>query len=99
MNELKNRGVQDILRAAVDGLTGFPEAIAAIFPKTEVPLCMVRNSVRFVPYKDRKAILAGLKNISRTPSAELAAGALEEFAGVWDTKYPMISRVLAEPVA
>jgi transposase-like protein len=63
MNELKSRGVQDILLAAVDGLTGFPEAIAAVFPKTEVQLCMVhmvRHSVRFVPYKDRKAIITNL---------------------------------------
>jgi transposase-like protein len=60
-------GVVDILFAAVDGLTGFPNAIAAVFPKTEVQLCivhMVRNSVRFVPYKDRKAVSADLKNIS-----------------------------------
>jgi transposase-like protein len=84
MNELKNRGVKDILLAAVDGLTGFPDAIAAVFPRTEVQLCvvhMVRNSVRFVPYKDRKAITAGLKKIYFAPSAELAAVALEEFAG------------------
>jgi transposase-like protein len=64
MNELKNRGVRDILLAAVDGLTGFPGAIADVFPKAEVQLCMrtlvrvhmVRNSLRFVPYKDRKAV-------------------------------------------
>jgi transposase-like protein len=95
MSELKNRGVQDILLAAVDGLTGFPEAIAAVFPKTEVQLCivhMVRNSVRFVPYKDRKAVIAGLKNMYPAPSAELAAEALESFAAVWDKKYPMISK-------
>jgi transposase-like protein len=95
MNELKNRGVKDILLAAVDGLTGFPEAIAAVFPKTEVQLCivhMVRNSVRFVPYKDRKAVTVGLKTIYLAPSAELAAEALDEFARTWDTKYPMISK-------
>ena len=92
MNELKNREVEDILLAVVDGLTGFPEAIAAVFPKTEVQLCMVCNSVRFVPYKDRKANIAGLKNIYLAPSVELAAGALEEFAGAWDTKYPMVFR-------
>jgi transposase-like protein len=70
MNELKNRGVRDILLAAVDGLTGFPDAIAAVFPKTEVQLCivhMVRNPVRFVPYKDRKAVIAGLKSIYPAP--------------------------------
>jgi transposase-like protein len=95
MNELKTRGVQDVLLAAVDGLTGFPEAIAAVFPKTEVQLCMVhmvRNSVRFVPYKDRKAVVAGLKAIYLAPSAELAAEALDTFAAEWDTKYPMIAR-------
>jgi transposase-like protein len=95
MNELKNRGVKDILLAAVDGLTGFPDAIAAVFPRTEVQLCMVhmvRSSVRFVPYKDRKAVTAGLKKIYLSPSEELAAVALEEFAEVWDTTYPMISK-------
>jgi len=95
MNELKTRGVQDILLAAVDGLTGFPDAIAAVFPKTEVQLCivhMVRNSVRFVPYKDRKAITTGLKKIYLAPSAELALAALDEFAEQWDKKYPMISK-------
>jgi transposase-like protein len=70
MNELKNRGVRDVLLAAVDGLTGFPEAITAVFPKTEVPLRvvhMIRNSTRFVPYKDRKAVVAGLKTIYPGP--------------------------------
>jgi transposase-like protein len=95
MNELKTRGVQDMLLAAVDGLTGFPEAIAAVFPQTEVQLCMVhmvRNPVRFVPHKDRKAVVAGLKAIYLAPSAEMAAGALDTFAAEWDTKYPMIAR-------
>jgi len=95
MNELKTRGVKDILLAAVDGLTGFPDAIAAVFPKTEVQLCMVhmvRNSVRFVPYKDRKSVTTGLKKIYLAPSAELASVALDEFAEQWDKKYPMISK-------
>jgi transposase-like protein len=95
MNELKNRGVKDILLAAVDGLTGFPDAIAAVFPKTEVQLCivhMVRNPVRFVPYKDRKAVTAALKTVCLAPSAEAAAFALEEFAGTRDKKYPMIAK-------
>jgi transposase-like protein len=95
MNELKSRGVKDILLAAVDGLTGFPDAVSAVFPKTEVRLCIVRmarNSVRFVPYKDRKAVTAGLKNIYPAPSAELAAEALDEFAAVRDKKHPMISK-------
>jgi transposase-like protein len=88
MNELKNRGVTDIFLVVVDGLTGFPEAITAVFPQTEVQRCMVhlvRNSVRFVPYKDRKKVIAGLKTIYLAPSAELAAEALDEFASVWNT--------------
>jgi transposase-like protein len=92
MNELKNRGGRDILIAAVDGLSGFPEAIAAVFPQTEVQLCivhMVRNSVRFVPYKDRKA---DLKKIYLSPPAEAASAALRECAGVWDRKYPMTAK-------
>jgi transposase-like protein len=92
MNELKNRGVKDLLLAAVDGFTGFPDAIAAVFSKAEVCLCMVRTPVRFVPYKDRKAVIAGLKNIYLAPSEELAAFALDEFAGVRDKKYSMIAK-------
>ena len=95
LNELKNRGVQDVLIAAVDGLTGFPEAINAAFPKTEVQLCMVhmvRNSLKFVPFKDRKSVAADLKKIYLSPSAEAAQTALDSFSGKWDMKYPMISR-------
>ena len=95
LNELKNRGVSDILIAAVDGLTGFPDAIHAVFPETEVQLCMVhmvRNSVKYVPYKDRKAVTADLKEIYLAPSADAAETALERFAEKWDRKYPAISR-------
>jgi len=95
LNELKNRGVQDILIAAVDGLTGFPDAINAVFPKTEVQLCivhMIRNSVKYVPYKDRKAVTSDLKEIYLAPSGDAAKTALEKFAGKWDTKYPAISK-------
>jgi len=95
LNELKNRGVQDILIAAVDGLTGFPDAINAVFPKTEVQLCivhMIRNSVKYVPYKDRKAVTADLKEIYLAPSADSAETALEMFAEKWDAKYPAISK-------
>jgi transposase-like protein len=95
LNELKNRGVQDILIAAVDGLTGFPDAINAVFPKTEVQLCivhMIRNSVKYVPYKDRKAVIADLKEIYLAPSADSAGTALEMFAEKWDAKYPAISK-------
>ena len=95
MNELKNRELQDALIAAVDGLTGFPEAITAVFPKTEVQLCivhMVRNSVKFVSYKDRKAVTSDLKKIYLAPSEELAASALDDFVKTWDAKYPMIAK-------
>jgi transposase-like protein len=97
LNELKNRGVQDILLAAADGLTGFPDAVNAVFPKTEVQLCivhMVRNSVKYVPYKDRKAVTADLKEICLAPSEDAAAGALERFAEKWDAKHPAISKSL-----
>jgi len=95
LNELKNRGVRDILIAAVDGLSGFPDAINAVFPDAEVQLCMVhmvRNSVKYVPYKDRKAVTADLKEIYLAPSAAAAESALERFAEKWDQKYPAISR-------
>jgi len=95
LNELKNRGVQDVLIAAVDGLTGFPDAINAVFPKTEVQLCMVhmvRNSLKFVPYKDRRNVATDLKTIYLSPSEEAARSALDAFSEKWDTKYPMISR-------
>jgi putative transposase len=95
LTELKNRGVQDILIAAVDGLTGFPDAINAVFPKTEVQLCivhMVRNSLKFVPFKDRKAVATDLKTIYLSPSVETAESALDKFSEKWDQKYPMISR-------
>jgi len=95
LNELKNRGLQDILIAAVDGLSGFPDAINAVFPDAEVQLCMVhmvRNSVKYVPYKDRKTVTADLKEIYLAPSAAAAESALERFAEKWDQKYPAISR-------
>jgi transposase-like protein len=95
LNELKNRGLGDVLIAAVDGLTGFPDAINAVFPETEVQLCMVhmvRSSVKYVPHKDRKAVAAGLKEIYLAPSADAAAAALERFAENWDRKYPAISK-------
>jgi transposase-like protein len=95
LNELKNRGVQDILLAAVDGLSGFPDAINAVFPKTEVQLCivhMVRNSLKFVPYKDRKAVTVDLKEIYLAPSEEVALAALDRFGDKWDKKYPAISK-------
>ena len=95
MNELKNRGLADILIAAVDGLTGFPDAIRAVFPKTEVQLCIVhavRSSLKYVPYKDRKVVAAGLKTIYSAPTVQAAESALEAFGTTWESKYPMILR-------
>src|SRR5437763_7039955 len=82
MNELKDRGVADILIAVVDGLKGFPEAISAVFPKTQVQACVVhliRRSLDFVSYKDRKAVAAALKEIYRARTAELGEAALAAF--------------------
>jgi putative transposase len=95
INELKNRGVEDIFVACVDGLKGFTEAINAVFPRTDVQLCivhMVRNSLRFVPWKDRKVVAADLKEIYRSVTAEQAENQLRIFSEKWDSKYPMISK-------
>jgi putative transposase len=95
VTELKNRGVKDIFIACVDGLKGFPEAIRAVYPKTEIQLCivhMVRNSLKFVSYKDRKNIAAGLKEIYHSSTVELAEKALKTFSSKWDSKYPTISQ-------
>ena len=93
--ELKNRGMNDVLIACVDGLQGLPEAIESVYPQAEVQLCivhMVRNSLKFVSYKDRKKIAADLKNIYRAPTVEQAEEALGDFEEVWDSRYPMISK-------
>jgi putative transposase len=95
MTEIKNRGVKDIFIACVDGLKGFPDAIEAVFPKTEVQLCivhMVRNSLRFVSWKDRKKVAGDLKSVYRAATEEQARMHLVEFADQWDSKYPMISK-------
>jgi putative transposase len=96
MNELKDRGVADILIAVVDGLKGFPEAISAVFPKTQVQACVVhliRRSLDFVSYKDRKEVAAALKEIYRARTAELGEAALEAFdEGSWGRKYPVIAQ-------
>lgn len=95
MNELQNRGVKDMFIACVDGLTGFPDAIEATFPHTLTQLCivhMVRNSLRFVPWKQRKEVARDLKTIYQAASAEQAEQALLDFSEKWDSKYPMISQ-------
>jgi len=95
MAELKNRGVEDVLIAVVDGLKGFPEAITAVFPRAQVQTCIVhliRNSLEFVSYKDRKAVAAALREIYRAKDADAAAAALDAFAaGPWGAKYPAIA--------
>jgi transposase-like protein len=93
LNELKNRGVEDILIACMDGLTGFPEAVRAVYPETHVQLCivhMVRNSTKFVSYKDLKKVCSDLKAVYTAASEEAGRDALEEFGKMWDEKYPMI---------
>ena len=95
LTELNTRGVKDIFIACVDGLTGFPEAIKAVYPKTQVQLCivhMVRNSLRYVPHKDMKAVAADLKAIYHSVTTDSAEKALHDFCAKWDDKYPSISR-------
>ena len=94
LTELKNRGVQDVMVACIDGLKGFPEAISAIYPKTQVQLCivhMVRNSLKFVAWKDRKEVAEDLKTIYHSVSVEQAELELKRFAAKWDSFYPKIS--------
>ena len=95
LTELQNRGVKDILIACVDGLKGFPDAINTVFPNTHIQLCivhMVRNSMKFVPWKDYKAIAADLKAIYQATTEEKALQSLDQFADRWDEKYPQISK-------
>ena len=94
MNELKNRGVQDIFIACCDGLKGFPEAIEAVYPKTQVQLCIVhqiRHSLRYVNWKQRKEIAADLRRIYGAATLAEAELALAEFAEKWDDQHPTIS--------
>ena len=93
LTDLKNRGLQDILVACMDGLSGFPEAVRAVYPDTRVQLCivhMVRNSTKFVSYKDLKKVCADLKAVYSAGSEDSGRDALEEFGKKWDGKYPMI---------
>lgn len=95
LTELQNRGLKDIFIACCDGLTGFADAIEAVFPKTQVQLCivhMVRNSLSYVSYKDRKAVAADLRRIYTSHTEAEAEQQLVEFAEKWDKQYPTISR-------
>ena len=93
VNELKNRGVQDIFIACVDGLKGFPDAINTVFPQTQIQLCivhMIRNSLNYVPWKNRKQVAADLKSIYTACNENEAARALASFRTKWDKTYPTI---------
>jgi len=95
LTELQNRGVKDILIACVDGLKGFPDAINTVYPDTQIQLCivhMVRNSIKYVPWKDYKAVTANLKLVYQAVTEEEALLALDNFSARWDDKYPQISR-------
>jgi putative transposase len=95
VTELQNRGLKDIFIACVDGLTGFPDAIEAVFPQTRVQLCivhLVRNSLSYVSYKDRKAVAADLKLVYGAATETQAEQALIDFAQRWDKQYPTISK-------
>ena len=95
LSEMKNRGVRDILIAAIDGLSGFPEAIATVFPQAQVQLCivhMVRGSLRYVAWKERRLVGRDLRAIYQAPTVEAAEQALEAFESRWDARFPMISR-------
>ena len=95
LNNLKNRKVEDILIACTNNLTGFSEAIAAVFPKTDIQNCIIhqlRNSSKYVSYKDIKALMANLKRVYQAVDEQSALAALDDFAEIWDKKYPKISK-------
>ena len=95
LTELKNRGVQELLIACVDGLSGFPDAIATAYPDARVQLCivhMVRNAMKYVPWKDYKEVAADLKLIYKSMTEQEASLELDRFAEKWDDKYPQISK-------
>ena len=93
LTDIKNRGTEDILIACMDGLTGFPDAVKAIFPETHIQHCivhMIRNSTKFVSYKDLKAVCRDLKEVYSAINAESGHEALEDFGKKWNDKYPII---------
>ncbi len=95
LTELQERGIQDILIACVDGLTGFPDAIHTVYPETRIQLCivhMVRNSLKYVSWKNRKEVAADLKKIYHSLDADEAAQELEAFEARWDDQYPTIAK-------
>jgi putative transposase len=96
LTEIRNRGVQDVLIACVDGLKGFPEAIQAVYPKTQVQLCivhLVRNSLQYVNWKERKLVASDLRQIYQATTAEAAEQSLTEFEQKWDAQYATIGKI------
>ena len=99
INGLKNRGVQDILIACVDGLNGFPQAIEAVYPRTEIQQCIIhqiRNTTNYVSYKDLKKLMADLKMVYAAPDEAAALEELESFGEKWNSKYPKICKSWSE---
>lgn len=95
VTELSNRGVKDIFIACIDGLKGFGDAINSVFPQTEIQqsiIHMVRNSLKYVSWKDRKQVASDLKKIYQSPTEEQARTELDKFSEIWDDKYPLITR-------
>jgi transposase-like protein len=95
LTELNQRGVEDILIACVDGLKGFPDAINTVYPETHIQLCivhMVRNSLKYVSWKDYKAVTADLKRVYRSATEDEALLELERFGDIWDAQYPQITK-------
>jgi len=91
LSDLKSRGIEDILIACIDNLKGFAEAIESSFPETDVQLCVVhqvRNTMRFIPYKDSRAVIRDMKKIYKAPNIDGAKKALDEFCQKWESKYP-----------
>lgn len=95
LTDLKARGVEDVFISCIDNLKGFSQAVEAIFPRTDVQLCVihqVRNTMRYVPYKESKAVMSDMKKIYKAPNREASELALEEFCQQWEAKYPYIER-------
>lgn len=95
LTELKNRGIEQPLIMCVDGLKGFPDAINSVFPQTRIQLCivhMIRNSLRFVPWKEARAVVADIKRIYQSVTEQEAALELERFEDIWGAKYPQIAK-------
>ena len=96
LTELKNRGLNDIFITCIDGLNGFPDAIEAVYPKAKVQVCVVhaiRNSLRYVSWKDRKSVVSDLKTVYQASTLEEAENALAIFSEKWDKQYPSISKM------